>query len=33
MDKQYADALYLKDRELAEAFDKIRNLEHEVHIS
>jgi hypothetical protein len=30
VDRQYADALYLKDRELAEAIEKIRGLEHEI---
>lgn len=30
VDRQYADALYLKDRELGEAFEKIKGLEHEV---
>lgn len=30
LDKQFAEALYLKDNELVDAFDKIRILEHEV---
>jgi len=30
LDKQFSEALYLKDNELVDAFDKIRVLEHEV---
>ncbi|KAM3128346.1 hypothetical protein pb186bvf_019536 [Paramecium bursaria] len=30
MDKQFQEALYLKDNELVDAFDKIRLLEHEI---